>query len=323
MSQMTLPKNFGAMSALFGPADTKDNDELGAGVGSSFAIVGIRGKVWSIKHDGKETPLMRPDGDGPRGSIEVVIVRSSAAKSKLFYKGGFVDGSNTPPDCWSSNGVTPDAAVQNKQAKTCDTCPMNVFGSKITEAGKQAKSCSDHRRLAIVPLQDINNEMLGGPMLLRCPAASLKELKAFGDTLSGYGHKYFSVATRISFDAKEAYPKLVFSAIRPLDDAEGRDVLALRDDKRTMALLNDAVDTQVQAENVAPAKSPFEQAPMEEAPKAAAPKAAPPKAAPPKAAPKPAPAPEPEDEDEADEEVEVAPAKAAPKSFDALLDNIL
>ena len=318
MSQISLPKNFGAMSALFGPADTKDNDELGAGVGSSFAIVGIRGKVWSIKHDGKETPLMRPDGDGPRGSIEVVIVRSSAAKAKLYYKGGFVDGSNSPPDCWSSNGVTPDAAVQNKQSKTCDTCPMNVFGAKITEAGKQAKACSDHRRLAIVPLQDINNEMLGGPMLLRCPAASLKELKAYGDTLSSYGHKYFSVATRISFDAKEAYPKLVFSPIRPLDDAEGRDVLALRDDRRTLSLLNDAVEVQAETEAAPPAGF-FEQAAPAPAPAPA--KAAPAKAAPPKAKAAPAPAPEPEDEDE--DEVVVAPAKAAPKSFDALLDNIL
>lgn len=313
MTQLTIPKNFGQISALFGN-DTSANDELAAGVGSSFAVIGYRGKVWAIKHGGKEHQLMRPDGDGPRSSIEVVIVRSSAAKSKLFYKGGYVEGSNSPPDCWSTNGVTPDAGVQNKQSKTCATCPMNAVGSRVTDAGKQARACSEHRRMAVVPLNDIENEALGGPMLLRCPAASLKELKAYADALNNIGCPYFGAATRIAFDPKEAYPKFVFTPIRALSEEEASQVLALRDDKRTLQLLNEAVEVDTgEAEEDKPAPIQFEQPAPKAAPKAAAPKAQP------KVQPKPEPVAEEDDEDEAPQ----AAAAKPPKSFDAMLDSIL
>lgn len=314
-TELALPKNFGAVSSVFANQHAA-NDELGQGIASSYGIVGYRGKVWSIKHQGKETQLMREDGDGPRGSIEVVIVKAATAISKIFYAGGYQDGSNSPPDCWSTNGVTPDAAAQNKQNATCAGCPMNAWGSRVTEAGKQGKACSDSRRIAIVPLNDMDNDMFGGPMLLRIPAASLKDLKQYGELLNSYHYPYYACATRISFDPKEAYPKFVFSAIRPLTDEEGKRVLELRDDKRVANILNEATDLAPrQQEATAPVpSSPFEQAP---APAAAARPAtaasAPAAKAATKAAPKATPAPK----------AEPAPAGAAPASFDDMLDNIL
>lgn len=308
-TELALPKNFGNVSKIFANQQAS-NDELGSGIASSYGIVGYRGKVWSIKHQGKETQLMRDDGDGPRGSIEVVIVKAASAVAKIFYANGYQDGSNAAPDCWSTNGVTPDAAAQNKQNATCAGCPMNAWGSRVTEAGKQGKACSDNRRIAIVPLNDMANDMFGGPMLLRIPAASLKDLKAYGELLNSYHYPYYACATRISFDPKEAYPKFVFSAIRPLTDEEATTIMDLRDDKRVANILNEATDLapRQQEESAPVPSSPFEQAPAA-APKAAAPKAAPPKAA----APKPAPAPK----------AEPQPAQAAPASFDEMLDNIL
>lgn len=262
-TNLTLPKGFGAPSKVFGSVD-QDNDELGAGIASSYGVIGYRGKVWSTKYQGKETPLMRDDGDGPRGSIEVVIVKAAAAISKIFYANGYQDGANAAPDCWSSDGVKPDASAQNKQHPTCAGCPRNAWGSRITESGRQGKQCADSRRIAVVPANDLANEMFGGPMLMRIPAASLKDLKAYGELLKGYGYQYYAVATRISFDPKEAYPKFVFSAIQPLDDAQAMKVLELRNDKRVAQLLNEATeqrvaqDQQLQQEDV-PA-SPFEKA---------------------------------------------------------------
>jgi hypothetical protein len=238
-TELALPKGFGAVSSVFA-GQQASNDELGSGVASSYGIVGYRGKVWSIKHQGKETQLMRDDGDGPRGSIEVVIIKAATPISKIFYAGGYQDGSNSPPDCWSTNGVTPDAAASNKQNATCAGCPMNAWGSRVTEAGKQGKACSDSRRIAVAPLNDLANEMFGGPMLLRIPAASLKDLKAYGELLNSYHYPYYACATRISFDPKEAYPKFVFGAIRPLTDDEAKFVLELRGDKRVANILNEA-----------------------------------------------------------------------------------
>lgn len=308
-TELALPKNFGAAPSIF--AGQAANDELGSGIASSYGIVGYRGKVWSIKHQGKETQLMRDDGDGPRGSIEVVIVKAASAISKIFYAGGYQDGSNSPPDCWSTNGVTPDAAAQNRQNATCAGCPMNAWGSRVTESGKQGKACSDSRRIAVVPLNDMANDMFGGPMLLRIPAASLKDLKAYGELLSSYGHNYYGVATRVSFDPKEAYPKFVFSAMRPLTEIEAKEIAALREDRRVANILNEAQELGPRQEVASVPSSPFEQ-PVPARPAAAvqatassAPTAKSPSK--PKAAPK----------------AEPVAATAAPASFDDLLDNIL
>jgi len=346
-TQLTLPKGFGAVSSVFA-GQTAANDELGAGVTSSYGVIGYRGKVWSTKYQGKETPLMRDDGDGPRGSIEVVIVKAAAAISKIFYANGYQDGSNAAPDCWSSDGVKPDASCQNKQHPTCAACPRNAWGSRVTDSGKQGKQCADSRRVAVVPVNDIANELMGGPMLLRIPAASLKDLKAYGEMLNSYGYPYYAVASRISFDPKEAFPKFVFGAIRPLTDDEAAQVAELRDDKRVTQLLNEATEQKQaaqQEEQEAVPASPFEMAASPapktaptatgatsptnnsvsaaSATKAATATAAAPKATSPKATSKPAPAPVQQEITADEEEVGGTSAGNVPTSFDQLLEDIL
>jgi hypothetical protein len=336
-TELTLPAGFGPAPAIFA-GEAGANSELGQGVGSSYAVVGYRGKVWSLKYQGTEEQMMRDDGDGPRNSIEVVLVKASPAISKIFYKGGYVDGSNSPPDCWSGNGITPDASVMNKVHATCADCPMNAWGSRVTEAGKQSKGCADSRRMAVVPIADIANEAYGGPLLLRVPAASLKDLKAYGDMLESYNYPYYGAVTKVAFDPKEAFPKFVFSALRALTNEEAQQIKELRDDKRVATVLAERADAVAPTGAAAPevAKSPFEQAaavapkPLSEQAKAVAPKPAAPKApaaakaaapvvaAPVVAAPVVAAAVvAPEEEETAEEEV------AGFDDFDAALENVL
>lgn len=241
MTNSMIPATFqgGAVSTKFAG---KTGNELGANIRSGFGVLAYKGKVWSTKFQGVEKQLLREDGDGARASIEVIIVKAAEPISKIYYEKGFVDGSNAPPDCWSTNGVTPDGASPKKQSTTCAGCPQNAWGSKVTEQGKQAKNCADSKRLAVVPLNDPRNELMGGAMLLRVPAASLKDLKAYGDQLQAYGYPYFAVATRIAFDTQEAYPKFVFSAMRPLTDAEAEIVLELQDSAQTKTILNESVE---------------------------------------------------------------------------------
>lgn len=350
-TEISLPKGFGAVSSVFGGTNAGTNDELGAGVNASYGIIGYKGKVWSTRFGGVDTPMMREDGDGPKNSIEVVLVKASPAISKIFYKNGYVEGSNAAPDCWSANGQAPDASVQNKVHTTCADCPMNAWGSRVTDAGKQGKACSDSRRVAIVPVADIDNELFGGPMLLRIPAASLKDLKAYGDLLNSYQYPYYAVATRIAFDPKEAYPKFVFGAIRPLTDDEARKILALRDDKRVATVLAETAATvgaTAQTEQKPVASSPFEQdAPKQEPKLSEQAKAQAPAVDPAAEAKKAAAAEkkrkaaeaaaeaarlaalaaaEAEEEDEDGEEDGagiITPTGNTPASFDAMLDNIL
>jgi hypothetical protein len=243
-----------AISSRF--ANVKAENDLAANIQGGFSILGYRGKVWSTRYRGEEVQLMRDDGDGPRGSVEVVIVKASPSISKIFYKAGWVEGSSAPPDCFSTNGVTPDAGVQLKECTTCAACPKNAWGSRITPAGKQGKACSDSRRLAVVPLLDIKNEMLGGPMLLRVPAASLQEFAQYGDRMGKMGYPYYSIGTRIAFDAKESYPKFVVNEVRPLSDAEADLVVALREDPVVARILAEGSEHDA---GVAPETPNFEQ----------------------------------------------------------------
>ena len=231
-----VPASFqGQVSTVF--AGRAVENDLSAGVQGGFGLIGYRGKVWSIRHRGEERQLMRDDGDGPRNSIEVVILKGSGVVSKIFYEAGWVEGSNAPPDCFSTNGVTPDISAGKKMAPTCAVCPKNAWGSRITPQGKQGKACSDSKRLAVVPLADIPNELFGGPMLLRVPAASLQDLATFGDTMAKLGYPYYAIGTRISFDPAESYPKFVFAGIRPLTDAEAKRVVEMQDDPAITRIL--------------------------------------------------------------------------------------
>jgi hypothetical protein len=266
-----IPSNFGAVSNRF--VNQSMTNELSAGVQTGFPIMGYKGKVWSVRYRGDVTQLMRSDGDGPVNSIEVVILKASGVLSKIFYKDGYVEGSTEAPDCFSTNGVTPDQQSKARQANTCAACPMNAWGSRITSAGKQGKACSDSKRMVIVPLSDMRNEVYGGPMLLRIPAASLNDLAQFGNKLASLHYPYNAVAVRIAFDPAEAYPKFKFSAIRPLTDDEADLALEIAADPSVGRILAEGSEhSQAPAPEAPKVESMFEQPPVE---KKAAPAAQP------------------------------------------------
>jgi hypothetical protein len=128
--------------------------------------------------------------------------------------------------------------VPHPQNTICATCPRNAWGSAPN--GGKGKACGDHRRLAVVPLTDLRNESLGGPLLLRCPAASLQDLAAFDSRYKGLGYPYFTMGIKIGFDPVESFPKFTWAAIRPLTDAEGAIVMELRNSPETARVLGEA-----------------------------------------------------------------------------------
>lgn len=255
-----VPMNFGPLATSF-QGVAVEND-LGAGVQAGFGLIGYRGKVWSIRYRGDERQLMRDDGDGPRGSIEVVILKASSAVSKIWYENGYTEGSHASPDCFSTNGLAPDMSSPKKQSVACANCPMNAWGSRVTPAGKAGKACSDSKRLAVAPLGDITNEVYGGPLLLRVPAASLQDLAQFGAMLGKMGYPYYSVGVRISFDPAESYPKFVFNAIRPLTNEEAAMVIELQSSTQVDRILAEGSELQPAQGAVQSPNTIFEQPPM-------------------------------------------------------------
>lgn len=204
-----------------------------------------RGKVWRIVIDGVEKPLMKDDE--PVSTVHVVVLAQQEGRSRAYYEGAYVAGKNTPPVCSSMDGKVPDSIITEPKSKSCQTCKFSEKGSKITPAGKQASLCSVFKRIVVVPLADIESE----PLLLRMAQTSIwdknneeGEAKGFygwdqyQDMLRTHGVRHTAaVATKIRFDPRMEYPKLVFGTSRWLVEDEQREAAGMADDPRVSNLL--------------------------------------------------------------------------------------
>jgi hypothetical protein len=211
-------------AGAFAGRRTSLNAAAKADIQGGFAVVGIRGKVWSVKHRGEVDVIKNPDGL-PMQRLEVVIVGAAPNLSKQWYQAGYTEGSDNAPDCFSTNGKTPDPSSAKRQSALCSSCPRNVFGSRITENGKRGKECSDRKLLAIVPAGDIMNERYDGPMLLRLPPTSLVLLARYTDMLESKGASLESVVTGLTFGVDAAYPRVEFSVLGWLDEQQALQVV--------------------------------------------------------------------------------------------------
>lgn len=193
--------------------------ELAAGVTAGFPIISYRGKVWRVRKGGTEVDFVDRRGNAVP-SIDVVFVKSNKNLSKTYYKGKWVEGDNSPPTCWSSDGIKPDAAVQEKQHTNCATCPRNAWGSRITEQGKKGRECSDVRRMAVVFADELAKKGKDAhTFLMRIPPASLNPLKDYAEKVLGpAGVEYYAVATQVGFDSGASHPKLTFRVSTDDDD---------------------------------------------------------------------------------------------------------
>lgn len=194
----------------------------------------VKGKVWRRVINGEETQLTRRNESGDVESVQIVsliVLDQNRNRSRAFHSGGYEEGKNAAPTCYSADGVTPDADVKDPCAKTCATCPNSVKGSKITESGKATSACSPLKRIAVVPTGGVTTHPV---MLLKMAQTSIwdkdnGENEAAGwyawdqylDMLRARGAKHTAtVETKVKFDIRVAYPKLLFSAARWLNPDE-------------------------------------------------------------------------------------------------------
>jgi hypothetical protein len=225
-------------------------DAARAGVQASFAVVGYKGRAWRLKYRGEET-LLRDAQGRPLPELDVVIVGVAQSISKIYYAKAYVEGDDDAPDCWSIDGIAPNHDAPKKQNPTCADCRHNAWGSRITDAGKRAKSCQDSRRIAIVPLLDIANATLGGPMLLRIPPTSLPNLANYADLLARKGADVPWVGTQLGFDEDVAYPKITFEALGFITDEQADAVAEVMENPLIDRMLHDAAP--IEAAPAAPA----------------------------------------------------------------------
>ena len=94
-----------------------------------------------------DTPVADP------GPMNVVVVAFAPRMGRTFYDGPFIKGeAGRRPDCWSSDGITPDNDVPalTKQSATCAACHQSKKGSKIAD-GREMTACSLSQKIVVTP----------------------------------------------------------------------------------------------------------------------------------------------------------------------------
>lgn len=250
-----------APSALQALMNNTTSDEMQANVGASYAVVTFKGKTFAIKHGGQTTPLTANFNGQLIAApfFDVVIPRAKAELSKTYYPSNYTEGSDESPSCWSEDGIHPLAPedqrprdANGRPCQDCRLCPMNQFGSKISDNGSKSKACADTRKLIVIPVvaggprdgngndlgvMDADNIRYGGPMLLRVPAASLRVFADYSAKLQGMGLPYYGVVTRLEFDQTVAYPKFSLKALRVLREDEAVRLAEVRESATVRQIL--------------------------------------------------------------------------------------
>jgi hypothetical protein len=181
-----------------------------AGIKSSIASA-LAGSV-NIPRISKKSSRFRLNSGGIETVIgmelDIIIVGSNPFTSKIYYDKDYEDDSeeSQAPRCLSSNGRKPDAEVEEPIAESCLTCANNVLGSKITPKGAKSKICSDVRYLAVVPASDPTQVYQ-----MQISVTEMKGLREYISLLNNYGIPPEYVITKLTFDDKASYPRVIFN----------------------------------------------------------------------------------------------------------------
>lgn len=156
-----------------------------------------------IRTKGKNFIL--PDGS-EAASLDVIIVDFTTTHK--FYEGNYDPKNIVPPGCFAigtnPRQMTPSDDSPNKQADSCQGCPMNEFGS----AGN-GKACKNGRLLAVLsPDADKDSEL----WTLEVSPTAIKGFDGYVASVARqFGMPPVSVITTVSLDDAVDYAKVVFS----------------------------------------------------------------------------------------------------------------
>ena len=174
-------------------------------------------------------------GKAVPNQLDVIVVDWLAEPSRKFYAGAYDPNAKaTLPDCWSNDGVTPEANAKAKQSASCAACPKNVKGSGSNGKGK---ACRYERRLAVLVAGDPSGDVYQ----IAIPGASLFSDND-GNVYGFEGYKKFllannaacdTVVTSLIYDREADTAKVGFKATRFLTAEEAELVDAAQDDPET------------------------------------------------------------------------------------------
>lgn len=224
-------------------------DEKNIAERTSVPSLSYEGKVWTISKDGEKTKLMKRDADGdevPMAVMRVAVLDYAKRRGRAYYPGTYDPGKASAPECWSEDGIKPHPSVAEPKCGTCDGCPMAVKGSKVTDSGKAVTACSQHRMVVVAPIAKLDMPLRMKLAITSDWDKNSPELEKEGwfafnnytDFLRAKGINHTAtVVTKMRFDPNVAYPKVMFSPDRWLNEDEAAVVKPLLKSEEVANLL--------------------------------------------------------------------------------------
>jgi hypothetical protein len=220
MSDMTIFEGMGnTMPAHLAGGELSETAKAlagGGGGGQSLKRISFKGSVFRMML-GSEEIAQNEDR-----AMNMIVVKSAPAIARTYYEGAYKEGVVTSPACWSDDGNAPSSNVESPQASLCANCPQNVKGSGQGDS----RACRYSARLAVVLEGDQKGDVYG----VTLPATSVfgkaedgskyAPLQAYVRKLAEFGFDIVKVVTEVKFDTKSPVPKLMFRAVRPLNEDE-------------------------------------------------------------------------------------------------------
>ena len=203
---ITIPEHL--KKYLTNTGASSDADSM-ASASISIPRISLRGRKFRLIEGGEE--IRKPADD--LFCVIIAVEPGAGLMQKTFYKDTYQSGDSKPPDCSSSNGITPDNWVSEPQSNKCHGCPQNIFGSAKSRSGGKAKACKDSKRLWVVEPDKID----GTVYALGIPVTSLKAMSEYGSMLKANGVPSASVITQLTMKDTE-FPELEFNFVGVLEE---------------------------------------------------------------------------------------------------------
>lgn len=215
-------------------------DDLMGGLPQGFPKISVKGKFFSSIINKVVHPLGH--------TIDVVIVGGAKGLNKAFFRNTFVDGVDAEPDCASDEGEYPNEehkdvfppgqypGYEMVHNGSCQTCPMNAWGSEgiLRGTASEGKACKDRKTIAIMNAADLS----GSVYSLQLPPTSLKALAGLMKAFKQYNAQPQWMVVRLSFEHASSYPNIIFDIVSWLTPEKQATIDAVIDGGEVERMLN-------------------------------------------------------------------------------------
>lgn len=226
--------------AQFTPSSAQTMRDFSGGLGGGVNKLSIKGGRFRLMQGGDERKVI------PDPHLDVVLLASLPNISRQFYAEKYdANAEGKAPDCYSLDGLHPEADSPALQASACGSCPMNVKGTSQTGG----RACRYLRTVVVgvvdgdklVPYRfDINSMSLLGDSQKESQLFSFKDYimrlaSARVGQQSGLDPR--AVITRLVMDTAASVPKLFFQCLGYVDAETYKSASDMSDSPEVQSLL--------------------------------------------------------------------------------------